>query len=128
MTCGDLRTPPPPSCLIQLSGERQFSLRGVPATRQLRGRGAAAVHFHPEAIEAQGFRTIDGRVVILAVAEPIPRLTFAARRAEPRLYGIGPHRIAATRPRRDPPIGFPAIKRQLHRHLSPSYDEHKQTL
>ena len=127
MTCGDLRTSPPSSCLFQLSGQRQFSLRGVPAARQLRGRGAAAVHFHPEAIEAQGFRTIDGRVVVLAVAEPIPCLAFAARRAEPRLDRVGPHRVASTRPRCDPPIGFPAVKRQLHRH-PPYCDERKQSL
>jgi len=100
----DLRTSSPSACLFELPRQRQFRLRRVPAACELLGGRTTAVDLHPEAVEAQSFRTVDCGVVVLAIAEPITCLALAARRTQPRLYGIVPQRVAAAGPQGDSPL------------------------
>ena len=83
MTRGDLRATASPRHRFERSGKRQLGLFGVPSARDLLRNRAPAIHFHPEAIEAERIRPLYRRIVIFPVPEPIARLACLARRAHP---------------------------------------------
>src|SRR5882762_6280063 len=108
----DLRATTPEAQRLEPSGERELGLRRVPAACELLGHRAAAVHLHPETIEAECLRPFDSGVVASGIAEAVARFACLARGAHPpgltRLTSL----TRPTRPTRP-------IKRQLHC-LSPS--------
>src|SRR5258705_3290479 len=64
----DLRATTPEAQRLEPSEERERGLRRVPAACELRGHRTAAVHLHPETIEAECLRPFDSGVVASGIA------------------------------------------------------------
>src|SRR5258705_2683682 len=95
----DLRATTPEAQRLEPSEERERGLRRVPAACELRGHRTAAVHLHPETIEAECLRPFDSGVVASGIAETVARFACLARGAHPpRLTRL----TSLTRPPRPP--------------------------
>jgi hypothetical protein len=98
---GDLGAAAAARQLVQRILERQAHLSGVPTAGELLGRAAPAIDLHPEAVEAQGARTLPSLRLDPVCPEAIARLFGAAPCAErraPRDLDERPHSGTPRRP------------------------------